>query len=243
MSLLETILRDLHFAIRLLRKKSGFALTAVVIFAVGIAASSAVFAFVDAALVKPLPYRDPSRLVALYERIPVGERYHLSHSDYLDWKRLNGVFESLDVYRPELLTLNTMTGAEEVQGARVSDGFFRTLGVTPILGRDFGAGEDRPSTQPTVILSYEAWQKRFGADRSVLGTSISVDGAPFVVVGVLPFGFHFAPVASAEFWITLHGFCADTRTCHPYYGVARLKKGFQSRPPMQTFHPLRAESP
>src|ERR1700749_117695 len=105
MSLFENILRDLHFAIRQLRRKPAFAFTAVAVFALAIAGGTAIFAFVDAALVKPLPYRDPSRLLALYERIPVGNRYHLSYADYLDWERLNHTLASLDIYRPEYLTL------------------------------------------------------------------------------------------------------------------------------------------
>ena len=100
-----TILQDLRFALRQLRKSPGFTFTAVAIFALGIGASTAIFAFVDAALVKPLPYRDPSRLMALYERIPVGDRYHLSYGDYLDWKHLNRSFTSLDVYMPDSLCL------------------------------------------------------------------------------------------------------------------------------------------
>src|SRR6202012_5549703 len=116
-------------------------------------------------------------------------------------------------------------GEVEVPGARVSDGFFRTLGVDPFLGRDFRPGDDQPSAQQTVILSYAAWQKRFAADKDVLGKSVTVEGVPYTVVGVLPSGFHFAPLASAEFWITTHGFCADYRPCHPYYGVGRLKPG------------------
>ena len=178
MSLFETILRDLHFAIRQLRKRPGFTFTAVAVFAFGIAASTAIFAFVDAALVKPLPYRDPSTLVALFEHIPVGERYHLSYFDYLDWKRLNHALASLDVYRPEPLTLYTVKGTEQVLGARISDGFFRTLGVSPFLGRDFAPGEDQPSAPQTIILSYDAWQKRFAANRNVLGKSITFERPP-----------------------------------------------------------------
>src|SRR5271155_3045975 len=135
--LFAAIQHDLRFALRQLRKSPGFTFTAMIVFALGIAASTAIFAFVDAALVKPLPYRDPSQLVALFERIPVGDRFHLSYGDYLDWKRLNRVFTSLDVYRPDRFTLRKASGAEEVAGARVSDGFFRTLGVEPFLGRDF----------------------------------------------------------------------------------------------------------
>jgi predicted permease len=233
MSQFETILRDLHFAIRQLRRRPGFTFTAVAVFALAIAGSTAIFAFVDAALVKPLPYRDPSRLLALYERIPVGDKYHLSYADYLDWKRLNHTLASLDIYRPEYLTLYTARGQEPVSGARISDGFFRTLGVSPFLGRDFYPGEDQTSTQPTVILSYATWQKRFAGSREVVGKSITFDAptttgsnhGPFIVIGVMPRSFHFAPVAPAEFWITLHGSCAERRKCYPYYGVARLKGG------------------
>jgi macrolide transport system ATP-binding/permease protein len=215
--------QDLHFSIRQLRKSPSLTFTAVLVFALGIAASTAIFAFVDAALVKPLPYRDPSRLVALFERIPVGDRFHLSHGDYLDWKRLNHVFTSLDVYRPDRFTFKTTSSAEEVSGAKVSDGFFRTLGVVPLLGRDFRTGEDLPSAQQTVILSYEAWQKRFAANKSVLGQTIVLNGVPSLIVGVLPSGFHFAPVAAADFWTTLHWQDPNTRDGAPYYGVARLK--------------------
>jgi macrolide transport system ATP-binding/permease protein len=221
-----TILQDLRFAVRQLRKSPGFTFTAVLVFALGIGASTAIFAFVDAALVKPLPYQDPSRLVALFERIPVGDRYHLSYGDYLYWKQLNRSLTSLNVYRPDRFTLKTIAGAEEVSGAKVSDGFFGTLGVIPFLGRDFKSGEDLVSAQQTVILSYEIWQKRFAANRNVLGQTVTLDGVPSILIGVLPSGYHFAPVGTAGFWTTLH-FPAewDPHYGAPYYGVARLKPG------------------
>jgi macrolide transport system ATP-binding/permease protein len=220
------ILQDLRFALRQLRKSPGLACTAILVFALGIGASTAIFAFVDAALVKPLPYRDPSRLVALFQRLPIGDRYHISYGDYLDWKRLNRVFSSLDVYRPERFALKTVSNTEEVPAATVSDGFFRTLGVTPFLGRDFAPGEDQPGPQRPVILSYEMWQKRFAASRLVLGEKVRLEGDPYVVVGVLPRDFHFAPVATAGFWVTLNWPRNwDPRVGHPYYGVARLKPG------------------
>jgi macrolide transport system ATP-binding/permease protein len=223
--LFEDLLQDLYFAARQLRKNFGFAATAIAVFAVGIAASTAIYAFVDAALVKPLPYRDATRVVALYERIPVGDQYHLSDLDYRAWKQRNQVFASLDVYRPDPVTLNGARGAEEAPGALVSDGFFRTLGVAPVLGRDFRPGEDEPTAAQTVMLSYEAWQRRFGGDRNVAGKTTILNGHPFVIVGVLPRDFHFAPVGRAEFWTTLHGFCREYPTCFPFYGVARLKEG------------------
>jgi len=92
------------------------------------------------------------------------------------------------------VTLKGASGAEVASGALVSDGFFRTLGVTPFLGRDFQRGEDEPSALQTVMVSYETWQKRFGADRNVVGKTTTLNGQPFLIVGVLPRYFHFAPV-------------------------------------------------
>lgn len=223
--LLHGFLQHLRFAARQLRKQPGFTFTAVAVFALGIGASTAIFAFVNAALVNPLPYRDTSRLVALFERIPVGERYHLSDFDYHAWKERNHVFSSLDVYRPDRFRLDGAASPEEVSGAIVSDGFFRTLGVAPLLGRDFRPGEDVPSAPRIVILSYQTWQNRYGANRNIVGTTVTLGGNPYLVVGVLPSEFHFAPVGQAEFWIPIYGLCDDNHGCFPYYGVARLKEG------------------
>jgi hypothetical protein len=160
--LLENLLRDTRFAIRQLRKNPGFTCTAVLVLGLGLCASVAIFAFVDATLIKPLPYRDPSRLAGLFETVPLCPRCPLSYPDYLDWKSLNKVFTTLDVFEGTGFTLRTADGAEMVRGASVTAGFFRTLGVAPMLGRDFRAGEDSPAAAPTAILSYAAWQKRYG---------------------------------------------------------------------------------
>jgi predicted permease len=225
---LKGLLKDLRYCLRRLRRAPGFALTAILVPALGIGAATAIYAFVDATLVKPLPYREPARLVALFEHNPVGDRFHLSDFDYRAWKQRNHVFMSLDVYRPYRATLNQPEGPEEVSGALVSDGFFRTLGVAPALGRDFYPGEDRPSAPQATILSYAAWKKRFGGDERVLGQIVRLDGESFTIVGVLPRDFHFAPVGRAEFWTTLHGRCEQSPTCFPYYGVARLREGVSS---------------
>lgn len=223
--LLGDLLKDLRYCLRRLRRAPGFSLTAITVLALGIGAATAIYAFVDATLVKPLPYREPTRLVALYEHNPAGDRYHLSDFDYRTWKQRNHVFVSLDVYESFSHSLNGPAGSEEVVGAAVSDGFFRTLGVAPILGRDFFAGEDRPSAPQTTILSYAAWKKRFGEDERVLGRTVTLDGELYTIVGVLPQDFHFAPVGRAEFWTTLHGDCEQDRTCFSFYGVARLRDG------------------
>jgi len=217
------LVKDLRYCFRRLRRTPGFALTAITVLTLGIGAATAIYAFVDTTLVKPLPYREPARLVALFEHNPAGDRFHLSDFDYRAWKQRNRVFTSLDVYEPETGTLNEPEGAEEVSEPVVSDGFFRTLGVVPILGRDFFAGEDWPSAPLTTILSYAAWKKRFGGDQRVLGRAVRLDGDSYTIVGVLPRDFHFAPAGRAEFWTTLHGRCEQDRMCFAFYGVARLR--------------------
>src|SRR5580658_8544543 len=133
------LVQDLRYAFRQLRKSPGFACTAVLILALGIGASVAIFGFADAALIKPLPYANPTRLVDVTESVAMIPHANLSYPDYLDWKRLNTVFSSLDVYTGTGYMLSSGGGADLVPGARVSDGFFRTLGVTPLMGRDFYA--------------------------------------------------------------------------------------------------------
>ncbi|MFZ0591292.1 MAG: ABC transporter permease, partial [Bryobacteraceae bacterium] len=225
--LLEHLLQDIRFAIRQLRKNPGFTTTAIVMIALGMGASLAIFGFVDAALIKPLPYPKPNRLVAVTESIPLIPRAALSYLDYLDWKRLNKVFRSLDVYTGSGYLLKTPAGSEPVRAVRVSDGFFRTLGVAPVLGRDFYAGEDLPGKPNAVILTYGAWQKRFGGSRDVIGKSILLSEVPNTVVGVLPRGFEFAPQGGAEIWAPLQASrsCETRRSCHNLEGIARLKDG------------------
>ena len=219
----ETVVQDLRFTLRQLRKNPGFAVTAILIIVLGIASSVSIFAFVDAALIKPLPYRDPSRLVQLFESIPLGPRFHLSYPDYLDWKRDNKVFQSLNVFAPFGFMMKTPDGLRQTDGARVSDGFFRTLGVQPILGRDFYYGEDRPEAPRTTLLTFQAWQKRYGGNPNVLGQTVVLDGDPYLIIGVLPRDFSFAPAEPADFWAIMKP--NSCRGCHGLFGVARLKDG------------------
>jgi len=158
----ETLWQDLRYTIRQLLKNPGFAATAILVLTLGIGSTVTIFAFVDAALIKPLPYREPSRLVVIFGSIPLGPKFHLSFPDYYDFKKLNKVFSSFEVYDNNGFMISTPTGAQLASGAKVSAGFFRTLGVTPMMGRDFLPGEDTPSAPRTVILSYEAWQRRYG---------------------------------------------------------------------------------
>ena len=231
---LESVFQDLRFTLRQLRKNPAFAVTAMTMVALGIGASVAIFAFVDAALIKPLPYQNPSRLLFVTESTPDIPRAAISYFDYLDWKKQNRVFDSMDVYGARGFAISTSAGAEMVPGARTSDGFFRTLGVTPILGRDFYQGEDLPEAPQTVILSYASWQKRFGGKPEIIGQPITLYEVPYTIIGVLPQSFHFAPLENAEFWTTLHpalhlaGTCDARRSCHYLNGLARLKDGIST---------------
>lgn len=224
----EIVFQDLRFALRQLRRNPGFAATAIFILALGIGASVAIFAFVDAALIQPLPYRDPARLMDVTESIQSYDvRANLSYPDYLDWKRRNTVFDSLDIYNGNGFLMSTPDGPKPMSGVRVSDGFFKTLGVNPLLGRDFRPGEDLPGTADIVILSYRGWQKFFGGRRDVIGTKVTLNGTPNTIIGVLPESFDFAPTGGAQFWAPFHAQqgCDLNRACHNLNGIARLRNG------------------
>jgi macrolide transport system ATP-binding/permease protein len=224
--LMDNLTQDFRFTLRQLRKNPGFTATAILMLALGMCASVAIFAFVDAALFKPLPYRDPATLLGVFEHIELCPRCNLSYLDYVDWKRLNKIFASLEIYHGNGYILTTPSGVEPAQAVRVSDGFFRTLGVTPAIGRDFYAGEDRPGAPRTVMLSHDSWMKRYGGKSDVIGRTVTLDNNPYVIIGVLPADFHFAPVR-AEFWTMEDGTgsCEKRRSCHNSYGLARLKDG------------------
>ena len=227
MPFFESVWQDLRFALRQFAKNPGFACIAVFILALGLGASIAIFAFVDATLLKPLPYWKPARLAIVTGSVAMIPRANLSYADYLDWKSRNDVLTSLDVYSQRGYMLSARDGVQLVPGTRVSDGFFKTLGVTPILGRDFYAGEDLPSSPRAVMLSYTGWQKWFGGRSDVLGQAVTLSGQSYTIVGVLPRDFEFALAGSPDFWTTLHveGQCDLRRSCHSLTGVGRLKDG------------------
>src|SRR5579871_494690 len=226
-NLLDNLAQDSRYTLRQLRKNPGFTATAILMLALGICASVAIFAFVDAALFKPLPYRNPGTLLGVYEHIDLCPRCNLSYLDYVDWKKLNKVVTSLELYHGNGAILTTSAGVEPTQGVQVSSGFFRTLGVAPMLGRDFYEGEDKPGAPRTVMLSHDSWLKRYGGKPDVLGRSVILDNNAYAIIGVLPADFHFALQGAAEFWTmdSGTGSCEMRRSCHNSYGIARLKDG------------------
>ena len=223
----ETVFQDLRFALRQIRHNPGFAFTAILILALGMGVSVAIFGFVDAALLQPLPYKTPDRLMAVDERSANFPHSNLSRDDYDDWKRMNRSFSSLDVYGGTGYLLHTPSGTEPVPGRRVSAGFFDTLGIRMTLGRGFFPGEDRPGGSKIVVLSYGTWLKRFGGRPDVIGQSVNLSGADYTIVGVLPRDFGFAPGRDSEFWTPLLDKppCEQRRSCHNLDGVGRLRDG------------------
>ena len=223
----DNLVRDLKFASRQLVRNPIFAVTAVLVLALGMGVSVAIFGFVNAALLKPLPYANSSRLMDVNENAVLWPRSPLSAQDYLDWKRLNHSFSSLDVYHQTGYLLRTSSGAEPVPVGRVSDGFFSTLGVRPMLGGNFLPGEDRPRGSRIAILSYAAWLKRFAARRDIVDQSMDLSGDAYTIIGVLPREFAFAPQGNTEFWVPLGKltYCDQHRFCHDLWGIGRLRDG------------------
>ena len=226
--IVEHAAQDMRFALRQLARNPGFTLTAICVLGLGIGASAALFAFVDAALIQPLPYRDPARLVSVTESAgELSPRTPLSFADYLDWKRMTRTVESLELYTSTSHLMPGPSGTEPVPAARVTAGFFRALGVAPALGRDFLPGEDAPEGARVALLSHGTWLRRFGGDPGIVGRTVALSDVPHTVVGVLPASFHFGPTARAEFWTLVRGTssCEQRRSCHNLDGVARLRSG------------------
>jgi macrolide transport system ATP-binding/permease protein len=226
-STLESILADFRYAFRQFCRAPGFAVTAIVVLALGIGASVAIFAFVDAALVEPLPYADPNRLMAVNESSAEQPLWPLAYPDFVDWQRLNVSLSSLDVFARAGFLVRTPEGTEPVTAGRVSGGFFRTLGVRPILGRDFAEGEDRLGGPNVALISYRVWLQRFGGRDDVVGQIVSLDNTAYTILGVLPRTFSFALAGNAEFWVPINTLSPheQTRNFFNFFGVGRLRDG------------------
>ncbi|MDQ3258103.1 MAG: ABC transporter permease, partial [Acidobacteriota bacterium] len=235
--MMQTLWQDLRYGVRMLAKKPGFTAIAVLTLALGIGANTAIFSVVDAVMLRPLPFRDPERLVVV-QQAKEGETGGVSYPNLLDWREGNTVFESIAVFNPTTLTLTGADDAVRLRGAVASADLFPMLGVTPILGRTFLPEEDRlgggsGGIRP-VVLSYGLWQRRFNADRDALGKTITLDDTAFTVIGVMPEDFKF-PIQSdpVDVWVSVatdaepsaYGGTIPTSRGYMHYNasVARLK--------------------
>ena len=182
----ETLLQDIRYGLRTLRRSPGFAFAALITLACGIGANTTIFSLLYGVLLRPLPYTDAARLVVLNETTPRVGLVSVSYPNFLDWRAQSHTFSSLSAVTQVGFNLSGVSQPESITGDAVSPGFLSMLGVRPIIGRDFNATEETAGTPAVVLLSYDLWQSHFGGDPGVAGRTISLDGRPVTVVGVLP---------------------------------------------------------
>ncbi len=188
---MHSLLDDLRYATRMLLKSRGFAVTAVLTLALGIGANTALFSVVNGVLLNPLAYPDAGRLTAIYDDAPGFNRAPVSYLNFLDWQSQSQTFASMAIYRNQDYNFTGKDQSERLSGQMISAAFFQTLGQNPVIGRDFSTSDDHTGAPPVVILGGGYWQRRFGSSSSVLGTVITLNGAPYTVIGVIPPAFTF----------------------------------------------------
>jgi predicted permease len=210
---------------RTLRKSPGFATVSVLTLAIGIGANTAIFSFVNGVLLKPLPYGEPERIVRVLEKPPGGGRNGISTLNYLDWQRDNTVFEYMAAQTGGSVTLTGIAEPVQLRGSRVSPHYFDIFGIKATFGRTFVAGEDQSGKDSVAVLSHALWDSQFGADPNVIGRTITLDGRPHTVIGVLPAGGAFDR-AFAQIWRPLAFEPQNmTRNFHWFGAFAKLKRG------------------
>jgi predicted permease len=222
----ELTRQDLRYAYRWLRASPGFTVTALVIVALGIGANTAVFSVADFMLLRPLPFHDPGRLVNVLETTPGYTGMELSPGNYRDWKRMNTVASAMGTYTTFSLNQSGHGAPERVEVGLVSADLFGVLGVSPLIGRDFSPANDAPAAPGSVLLSHAYWQTRFGGDTSIVGQALTLNDAPYTVLGVMPPDFRF-PDSSIDLWVPQR-FPEEAyldRTDNFLIGVARLRPG------------------
>ena len=201
----ETLLQDIRYGLRGLRRSPGFAVTAVLTLALGIGATTAIFSAVYALLIRPLPYRDPGRLVRVAEWFRAGGSGAVAEPDMVAWRERGGPFEAVAGYAFSEYTLTGTGDSVRIPGAMVSANFLSLLGVAPQTGRDLVPADDRPGSAAVALLSDALWRERFSGDPRVVGTTLNLDRSAYTVVGVLPSRFRFPDMANApQVLIAMH---------------------------------------
>ena len=224
------IVDDLKYAARQLCKAPGFALIAVITLALGIGANTAIFSVVNGVLLRPLPFHDPDRVVRIWHTPPATSfpgmtTFAVSPANFLDWQAENHVFSSMAIYGYRGFTLTGGEKAEQVDASAVSPDFFSTLQVQPLVGRVFSADENQPGHSNVIVLSHRFWQEHFGSRREIVGHDITLDGAHYLVAGVMPPSLRlpdFAQVWTPMAWSDPE---KAIRGNHNYMVIARLQPG------------------
>ena len=230
--MMESLLRDLRYGVRMLRKSPMVTLVAVISLALGIAANTVIFSVINAILLKALPFHDPQRIVLLWGNIPAEgkDRSQVSATDVDDWRQQNGVFEDVTTFGNWSATLLGEGESARIQGIQVGDAYFSIMRATPLLGRTFLPEEQQEGKDSVIVLGYGLWQARFGGDPNVIGQKINLSGRPYTVVGVLPADFQSLPAnlvnPRGEFYRPV----AETRdenerSSRHLRAIARIKQG------------------
>jgi putative ABC transport system permease protein len=228
LNLIPDLLHDLRYAARMQRKNPAFTIIAVIALALGIGANTAIFSVVNTVLLRPLPYKNPERLVMVWEDATKHgyPRDTPTVANFIDWRDQNQVFEGMAAIAEESFNLTNAGDPERLEGRLVSASLFPILGVEPQIGRVFTAAEDQLGAQHVVVLSYGLWQHRLGGDPNVVGKPLTLNGESYIVVGVMPARFQF-PSSDDEAWVPI-AFTpeeAANRNRHYLEVVARLKPG------------------
>ena len=235
---MSDLLQDLKFGVRTLGKSRSFTVISLATLAIGIGGNAAIFSFVNAVLLKPLPYPEPDRIVRVLEKPPGGSYNGIATLNYLDWVRENTVFETMAAQTGGPVTLTGVDDPVQLRGARVSASYFDVFKISAVLGRTFAPGEDEPGRDRVVVLSHGLWQNQFGGDPDLIGRSVQLNGEPHTVIGVLPPGGAFDAGSYAQLWRPL-AFKPEnmTRNFHWFGAYARMKPGVtveQARAQMET---------
>jgi putative ABC transport system permease protein len=222
-------LQDLRYGARILARKPGFTLVAVITLAVGIGANTAIFSVINTLILSPSTIAQPERVAAIW-RTPIDKRTegYVSYPELQDWRTLNQSFEEIAAYKPNGFILLTDGQAERIQGMRVTGNFLSLLKVNVFRGRDFMTEEEKRGAQPVTILSYEFWQNRFGGDEAALGQQLSLNGSQFIIIGILPPAFDFPLGPKESLLLTTiagEGQNLNQRGAKVIRAVGRLKQG------------------
>src|SRR5205085_66230 len=224
------LLEDVRYAVRLLLKRPGFTLVAILTLALGIGANSAVFSVVNAVLLRPLPYPDAGQLITIWGKLPAHglDQLNASPPEFADYRDRNHALSAIAAYASLGRNLTGAGEPERVNVTFVTADFFAALGTPPLRGRTFFEAEDRPGHDQVAVLSYGLWQRQFAGDEQIIGRSVVLDGKSHTVVGVMPAGFQF-PDAETQLWRPM-AFAADdlsddSRGSHYLGLIARMKPG------------------
>src|SRR5579864_783030 len=181
-----TFFYDIRFGLRTLAKNPGFAAIAILTLALGIGANTALFSVVSGVLLNPLPFPQANQIVVIGENKANFVNGSVSYPNFQDWQKENRTFSSIAVYRPRQFSLTGIGDAEQIRGQFISSDYFSLLGVSPVIGRTFVAGEDEIGRAPIAVISEELWKRKFGGTADAVGKSVTLDGKDYSIVGVIP---------------------------------------------------------